>query len=130
MPIHVSETKTRSGFAVLRVEFEKEVTVSDAEGFMDQVGDGTKHERTPYVVTGNIISVSPEVKHALVPRGKPKNPPPIAVVLPSAVARMVAGLMMRLSGDVESEYFKNEADALAWLDTAAAEFAKKITNSP
>ncbi len=41
---------------------------------------------------------------------------------------MVARLMMRLSGAAESEYFKNEADALAWLDGAAAEFAKKISS--
>jgi hypothetical protein len=126
MPIHLSETKTRSGLVVLRVEFEKEVTVADAEGFMAQVGDGTQYARTPYVVTGNITSVSTDVKRALTPDVKPKNPPPVAIVLSSAVARMVAGLMMRLSSTADSEYFKNEADALAWLDTAAAEHQKKF----
>jgi len=127
MPIHVSETKTRSGFVVLRVEFEKEVSVADAEGFMAQVGDGTKYERTPYVVTGNITSVSSDVKRALTPQVKPKNPPSVAIVLSSAVARMVAGLMMRLSGPADSEYFKSEAEAIEWLDGVAADFAKKIS---
>ncbi len=125
MPIHVSEVKTRSGFVVLRAEFVKEVTVPEAEAFIAQAGVGTKYESAPFLITGNIIAVSAEVKRILTPEVKPKNPAPVAIVLTSAVARMVAGFLMRLSGQADSEYFKNEADALAWLDGAAAEHQKK-----
>ena len=47
---------------------------------------------------------------------------PVAIVLTSAIARMLAGLMIRSSGEARSEYFKTEAEALAWLDGAITEF--------
>ncbi len=116
MPILVSEVKTQSGSMVVRAEFVKEVTLADAKSFMERAGVGTRYESAPFLITGNITGVSAEVKKALTPEVKPKNPGPIAVVLDSAIARMVAGLLMRLSGEARSEYFKTEADALAWLD--------------
>jgi hypothetical protein len=124
MPINISEVKTRSGIAVLRAEFIKEVTVPEAEDFIAKAGITSKYANWPFLITGNITSVSPDVKNVLTPKEKPKDPAPIAVVLNSAVARMVAGMMMRLSGQTNSEYFKNDADALAWLDTAAAAHRK------
>lgn len=38
----------------------------------------------------------------------------------------VAGFLLRLSGEADSRYFKNEADALAWLGTAAAAHKQKL----
>lgn len=53
------------------------------------------------------------------------NPPPVAVVFESALARMAANLAMRLSDNDNTESFKNEQEALAWLDGRMAEFLRK-----
>ncbi len=42
-----------------------------------------------------------------------------------ALARMAAGLAMRLTDKGNSESFKNEAEALAWLDGRMTEYLKK-----
>ncbi len=42
--------------------------------------------------------------------------PPIPIVLLSAMTRMVASLAMRLTENVNTEYFKSEAEAKPWLD--------------
>ncbi len=49
------------------------------------------------------------------PTGPIADPMPVAIVLNSAIARMVASLMLR-NNEHKSAYFKNETEALAWLD--------------
>lgn len=115
MPILLSEVQTPQGRTVARAEFVTEVTVQDARRFLEQTGIGTRYEKLPFLVVGNVSGVSSEVKKALANPHRLEKPMPVAVVLNSALARMVASLMLR-GNDHSSAYFKNEADALAWLD--------------
>jgi hypothetical protein len=125
MPILLSEVKTKSGFLVARSEFISEVTVEEAVAFMKKTAPGTAYEGMPFLVVGNVTGVSAEVKKALQPASPPKRPAPVAVVLSSVFARVAAGLMLRASGGAgNSEYFKTEAEALSWLDQAAAEYQR------
>ncbi len=116
MPIELTELKTRSGHPVLRANFITEVTVADVEKY---------HQRTPagqydgwgYLVIGNVTGVSSEVKKKLSSRQRPASgKQPVAIVLESALMRMAASLITRVTGSGESESFRSEADALAWLD--------------
>ena len=125
MPIEVTELKTKSGHPVLRTNFVSEVTLADVEKY---------HQRTPlgqydgwgYLVTGNVTSVSSEVKKKLTSRQRPTaGRQPVAIVLESALMRMAASLITRVTGSGESESFKSEADALAWLDAQLGKLKKR-----
>lgn len=126
MPIEVSELRTRSGHPILRANFISEVTVADARGYHSQLVPGARFDGYGHLITGNITGVSGEVKKVLSSqKADPKNPTPIAVILSSALARMAAGLAMRLTDNGNSESFKNEEEALAWLDGRMVEYLKK-----
>ena len=89
MPILLSEVRTPKGRAVARSEFVTEVTVQDAKRFVEETGAGTHYEKLPFLVVGNVSGVSAEVKKALVNPNPIANPMPVAIVLNSALARMV-----------------------------------------
>ncbi len=122
MPIHLSDLKTRSGYPVARSEFVTEVTVAEARAFMQKTAPGSAYDGVAFLVVGNVTGISSEVKKALKPDTTNPNLAPVAIVLNSAIARMLAGLMIRTSGEARSEYFKTEAEALVWLDEAIAGF--------
>lgn len=115
MPILLSEVQTPKGRTVARSEFVSEVTVDDARRFLETTGAGTHYEKLPFLVVGNVSGISSDVKKALVNPNPIANPMPVAIVLNSAIARMVASLMLR-NNEHKSAYFKNETEALAWLD--------------
>ncbi|GMU60334.1 MAG: hypothetical protein AMXMBFR34_20970 [Myxococcaceae bacterium] len=117
MPIDTSELKTRSGHPVLRAEFSGEVTVEEARRYHASVCPGGPYELHGHLVLGKVTDLSSDVRQVLGSRKPdPHNPVPVAMLFSSTLVRMVAGLVMRLMGDVKSETFKKEADALAWLD--------------
>lgn len=124
MPIELTELKTKSGHGVLRTHFVNEVTLSDVEKYQQQTPPG-KYDDWGYLVTGNVASVSSEVKKKLSSRKRTSSPMPVAIVLDSALMRMAASLVARASGTAESETFKSEADALAWLDGQLAKARRK-----
>lgn len=126
MAIELKELKTKSGHDVLRASFIKEVTVRDAEQYLAQIVRGAKYDHWGHLVVGNITGVSGEVKKVLASqKPDPMNPPPVATVFESAITRMVAGLAMRLSENENTDTFKTEDDALAWLDGRLAEYKRK-----
>ena len=54
---------------------------------------GAKYDGFGHLVTGNVTGVSGDVKKVLASqKPDPRNPPPVAVILDSALARMAAGL--------------------------------------
>jgi hypothetical protein len=125
VPIELTELKTKSGYPVLRTNFITEVTLADVEKY---------HRRTPagqydgwgYLVIGNVTGVSSEVKKKLSSRQRPSPAKqPVAIVLESALMRMAASLITRVTGSGESESFRSEADALAWLDDQLGRLKKK-----
>ncbi len=126
MPIETRELKTASGHPVLRSNFVGDITVAQARGYHEQLVPGARYDGFGHLVVGAISGVSGDVKKVLASRAPdPKNPPPVAIVLDSALARMAAGLAMRLSSNENTEFFKLEPDALAWLDGRMAEFVRK-----
>ena len=75
---------------------------------------------------GNVTGVSGEVKKVLSSsKTDARNPPPVALILTSALARMAANLTMRVTNNDNSESFKSEAEGLAWLDVRMAQFEAK-----
>lgn len=131
MPIVVTEVKTKSGHPIARAEFIAEVTVEDARRYHADVAVGGKYDGWGHLATGNVSGVSPEVRKVLsAQKPDPRNPPPVAVILSSAIARMAASLAMRLSENENTDSFKNEAEALAWLDERMTEFMKKRPPAP
>lgn len=128
VPIDTKELKTKSGHPILRASFIKEVTVADAQGYHASLIPGAKYDGYGHLIVGNITGVSADVKKVLASqKPDPHNPPPIAIILDSALARMVAGLALRLSENDNTDSFKTEQDALAWLDVKMTEFEKKKT---
>lgn len=126
MPIAMTELKTKSGHPVLRADFISEVTVADAKGYHSQLVPGARYDGFGHLICGNITGVSSEVKKVLASqKADAKNPTPIAIILSSALARMAAGLAMRLTDNSNSETFKNEEEALAWLDARMIDYLKK-----
>lgn len=127
MPIKVDELKTRSGHPIVRATFIKEITVPEAQAYHRDLKPGAKYDGWGHLVLGNVTGVSSDVRKVLasqVPEDV-TNPPPVAVVLESALARMAAGLAMRLSDNNNTDSFKNEQEALAWLDGRMTEFLRK-----
>lgn len=131
MPIEVSEEKTKSGHPILRANFVKEVTVADAEGYHHKLLPGATYDGWGHLVTGNVTGVSSEVKKVLSrQKPDPRNPPPIAIILDSALARMAASLAMRITENGNSEYFRTEEEALEWLEQRMTEFVRKAAALP
>ncbi len=131
MAIELKELKTKSGHPVLRANFIKEVTVSDAQRYHEQLLPGAQYEGFGHLIVGNITGVSGDVKKVLSSsKPDPRNPPPIAVLLESALARMAAGLAMRLTENGNSDSFKTEAQALEWLDARMTEFEARKPKKP
>jgi hypothetical protein len=125
VPIELSETKTKSGHPVVRTNFITEVTVADAQKYFAKVTPGGDYDGWGHLVVGNVTGVSSEVKKILGSRKSPGNPPPVAVVLTSALARMAASLTMRLTDNHNTDSFKTEEEGLLWLDGRMAEFLRK-----
>lgn len=126
MPIQLDEVKTKSGHPVLRARFVNEISVADAKGYHALLVPGAKYDGWGHLAVGNVTGVSGEVKKVLASqKPDPLNPPPIAVVLESALARMAAGLATRISENANTDYFKNEQEALEWLEGRMTEFMRK-----
>jgi hypothetical protein len=126
MPIEVNELKSKSGHPVLRAEFISEVTVADARGYHAQLVPGARYEGYGHPICGNVTGVSSEVKKVFASqKADPNNPSPIAIILSSALARMAAGLTMRLTDNSNSEAFKSETEALEWLDGRMTDYLKR-----
>lgn len=111
---------------MLRADFIREVTMADAERYHRLILPGGEHVGVGHLVVGNITGVASDVRKKLESeRPDPRNPPPIAVVLDSALARMAASLALRLSENPNTAFFKNEPAALEWLDERMGEFTRK-----
>lgn len=119
--------KTASGHRVLRSVYEGDITVEDARKFVDQVKPGAPYDHHGHLVLGRMLEVSNEVRRILGSQKPvdPANPLPVALVVPSALLRMVVSLVMRASENPNTDFFKDEASALAWLDGAMATYEKK-----
>jgi len=116
MPIISTELKTQSGYAVLRSVYQEPITVADAEKFMASVKRGAPYEHHGQLILGQVAGVSGEVRKVLSSeKADPVNPQPVAMVMRSMVVRAVAALVARASG-ATVEFFKDEAEALQWLD--------------
>lgn len=117
MPIDTKELRTRAGHLVLRASFVAEVTLDEARAYQALFLPGGKYAAVGHLITGNITGVSNDVRRVLSDqKTNPDNPSPVAVVLTSAVARMVAGLVMRLASNANTDFFGTEDEALAWLE--------------
>ncbi len=126
VPIDLTELKTKSGHPVLRASFLSEVTVAEARAYHQQISSGGKYDGWGHIAAGNVSGVSSEVRKVLSSqRPDPLNPPPVAVILSSALARMAASLAMRMSDNANTDSFKNETEALAWLDERMGVFLAK-----
>lgn len=126
MPIELTQLKTRSGHPVLRVNFQSEVTPYDAAEFMRQAVRGGEFFGYGHLVVGDISGLSSAVRKVLTSeKTRPTNPPPVAIVLVSALTRMVASVAMRLTDNENNEYFKNEVEAKDWLEARMNEFIAK-----
>lgn len=126
VPIDVSETKTKSGHPIVRTNFITEVTVADARAYHQKVLPGGTYDGYGHLAVGNVTGVSNEVKKVLgSQKPDPRNPPPVAIILSSALARMAASLTMRVTGNSNTDFFRNEDEALEWLDVRMAEFSRK-----
>jgi hypothetical protein len=125
VPIELREIKTKSGHPILHTTFITEVTMTDARAYHVRVIPGGEYQHWGHLVVGNVTGVSGEVKKLFASKQSPTHPPPVAIVLTSALARMAASLTMRLTNNSNSESFKNEQEGLEWLDTKMSEFLRK-----
>jgi hypothetical protein len=131
VPIHSKELKSKSGFNVLRSVYEEPVTVQDAERFMQGVRRGGIFHDHGHLVLGNVVGISGEVRKVLgSEKADPHNPPPVALVIASAMVRMVASLAMRAGSNENTEFFKDEGQALEWLDTQLATYEARRSKGP
>jgi hypothetical protein len=125
--ITTSELRTASGYLVLRSVYEGEITPEDARRFIEKVKPGAPYHFHGHLVLGRVLDVSSEVRKILGAEKPPdpNNPPPVALVVPSALMRMAVSLVVRASDNPNTDFFKDEASALAFLDKAMAEFERK-----
>lgn len=122
-----SVVRTASGHRVLRSVYEGDITAEDARRFVDQVKPGAPYDHHGHLVLGKMLEVSTDVRKILSAQ-KPhdsNNPIPVALVVPSALLRMVVSLVMRASENPNTDFFKDESSALAWLDGAMATYEHK-----
>jgi len=126
MPILSTETKSPGGYAVLRSVYQEPITVADAEKFIASVRDGAPYRHHGHLIVGQLSSVNGEVRKVLSSeKADPTNPPPVAMVMGSALVRMVASLAMRAGSNENLEFFKDEPSALQWLDARMAAYEAK-----
>lgn len=126
VPIELSELKTRAGHPVLRVNFEGEVSVLEAEAFLVKVSRGGPMFGHGILVVGNISGLTAQVRKVLTSeKSRPTNPPPVAIMVLSAMTRMVAGLAMRLSQNENTDFFNSEPEAMTWLEGRMETFIAK-----
>ena len=131
MPIASTELKSASGHAVLRSVYQEPITVADAEKFIASVRDGAPYRHHGHLIVGQLTSVSGEVRKVLTSeKADPANPPPVAMVMQSALIRMISSLAMRGGGNENLEFFKDEASALTWLDAQMATYEAKRKATP
>ncbi len=131
MPIETAEVKTTSGHPVLKAVFSGDVTLPEAQAYHSQLLPGQRFHRCGHLVVGNIRGVSSEVKKLLSSyKADPVNPPPVAIVLGSAILSLVAGLVTRSTGNENTEYFNDERAAMEWLDGRVAVFLKNAGPAP
>ncbi|MBL8935413.1 MAG: hypothetical protein JNM69_12735 [Archangium sp.] len=125
--ITTSELRTASGHPVLRSVYEGDITPDEARRFIELVKPGAPYHLHGHLVLGRIMEVSSEVRRILGSEKPPdpNNPPPVALVIPSALMRMAVSLVMRASGNPNTDFFKDEASALVFLDKAMPEFERK-----
>jgi len=125
--ITTSELRTASGHPVLRSVYEGDITPEDARRFIEKVKPGAPYHLHGHLVLGRVLDVSSEVRKILGSEKPPDpdNPPPVALVIPSALMRMAVSLVMRASGNSNTDFFKDEASALLFLDRAMPEFERK-----
>ncbi len=125
--ITTSELRTASGHPVLRSVYEGAITPDEARRFIEKVKPGAPYHLHGHLVLGRIIDVSSDVRKILGSEKPPdpNNPPPVALVIPSALMRMAVSLVMRASDNPNTDFFKDEASALVFLDKAMAEFERK-----
>lgn len=125
--ITTSELRTASGHPVLRSVYEGDITPDEARRFIEKVKPGAPYHLHGHLVLGRILDVSSEVRKLLGSEKPPdpNNPPPVALVVPSALMRMAVSLVMRASANPNTDFFKDEASALVFLDKAMAEFERK-----
>ncbi|MDX2009406.1 MAG: STAS/SEC14 domain-containing protein [Myxococcaceae bacterium] len=119
--------RTASGHRVLRSVYEGDITVEDARRFVEQVKPGGPYDHHGHLVLGKMLEVSTDVRKILSSQ-KPlhaDNPIPVALVVPSALLRMVVSLVLRASENPNTDFFKDEASALAWLDGALTRYEQK-----
>lgn len=119
--------RTASGHSVLQSTYSGEVSVEEARSFIEAVKPGGPYDHHGHLVLGNMLDVSKEVRKVLSAQ-KPQdlnNPVPVALVVPSAMMRMVVSLAMRASENPNTDFFKDEASALLFLDGAMAEYERK-----
>jgi hypothetical protein len=126
VPIRTDDVKTKSGHLVLRSTYVEPITVQDAEQFMKLVAAGAPHEHSGHLVVGKVTALGSDARRVLESkRANPENPPPVALVIGSAVVRMVASLAMRGGGNENGEFFPDEAKALEWLDARMSTYAQR-----
>lgn len=126
MPLRTREIRTRSGHRVLESTYEGDVTVADAQAFMALVAPGAEHEHSGHLALGRVTALSGEVRKVLgAQKPNPLNPPPVALVIESAMMRMVASLVSRGTENANTEFFKNADEAMAWLDGRMAVYEQK-----
>lgn len=119
--------RTASGHAVLQSTYSGEITVEEARQFIDSVKPGSPYDHHGHLVLGTMLDVSSEVRKVLSAQ-KPQdldNPVPVALVVPSAMMRMIVSLAMRASGNPNTDFFKDEGSALLFLDRGMAEYERK-----
>ncbi len=112
---------------MLRSVYEGDITVEDARRFVDQVKPGAPYDHHGHLVLGKMLDVSKEVRKVFSAQKPvdPNNPLPVALVVPSALLRMAISLAMRASENHNTDFFKDEASALAWLDSAMATYDRQ-----
>jgi len=91
------------------------------------VKPGATYDHYGHLVLGTILNVSNDVRKVLGAQAPadPNNPIPVALIIPSAMMRMGVSLVMRASGNPNTDFFKDEAEGLAFLDGAMAEYERK-----
>lgn len=119
--------RTASGHLVLKSTYSGEVSVEEAKRFIDQVRPGGPYDHHGHLVLGTMLDVSTDVRKVLSAQKPqdPDNPVPVALVIPSAMMRMISSLVMRASGNPNTDFFKDEASALVFLDKGMAEYERK-----
>jgi hypothetical protein len=130
VPIDFAEVTTAGGFRVVRSVYNGEVSVRDAEAFMNAIKPGSALEHCGHLVLGNVTSVSGEVRKVMTSQAaNPANPPPVALVITSAIVRMVASLVAR-GTNPNTEFFGDEAEARTWLDERMKEYERRRAGAP